>query len=519
MARPVPVVNVWNGSSFTEYTPASVNIGNGKQRILDRMVGTRCTFTLDVASTASDPSATIVADAFVFIEAENSAAVGITQFAGRVDSAQIAYPGPNQAVMTVTCSGAHAQFASAPSDTFTISTNVEDTLDTLVAAAYGLVADGTFVVYTDPWGGRTGDSCTLTAADGTPASLAQAVVDGVLGDLVDRLSNDRTHPVFQFVARRRRFQNPVIVFTDVDADIDTANGVFPYDTTSWSSRPTNDLVRNIATVTRQGGSAQTVEDTVSSDITDGHGQRPYSLSSYHTSDAEALLCAGRVVWEYTEPPEVAIASITLEPETELNGADSDFWDFILNIGQESTSTDGLPLMRQVTVIRTGPFGTVERNCILTGYEHDIQPQARGGWRTTLFFADGHLLTGGDVTAFTAVLKQNGSTVASTTNDAQYVTSNGFTTAHLKLTSTAAGGGNEIKVTPTSLPAPASSAAGECVGIYQYSDAGVFYDGPVDWDGTDLRLGRDGSGSRFGSSPPINVASGDILKLTICYRNA
>lgn len=523
MAKPDITVKFWDGSALTDFAESCtrIQIRRGKQRVLDRMTASSCVLEFIDTTGDLDPATgnnPFGPDTFVVIEATKTNAADPEIFVGRVDSWQVSYPGPDYAVVAVAASGQLKQLSQVELSV-TLSTNVEDALDEVVAFAFDAVADGTYVVYADYFGQRTGDEVALTSASGSSLSLAQALCETHGGDLVERYSDDRTHPIFQFIARRRRYQNPVITFTDVQADLDPENGIYPYNENSYVSAATDDLIRNRATVTRQGGAAQTAEDAASLDVQDGHGPREYSLSSYHTSDALALIEAGRIVWENANPPSVSVASIQLEPSAE---DDDDLWDFVIDIGLEAINVDGFPLMRQATVVRTTPFGTIERNCILVGYQHDIYPQAEGAWTTTLFFADGHLYTGGDVTAFTGVVKQNGSTVASTTDDAYYETSNGFTTAHFKASITAAGTNNtELKVTPSGLPAPASADAGEACGVFRYFDSGAAnYFGYVDWDGTDLRLSvHNNGGVWLGQTPTFAAANGDKVYVSIRYRNA
>lgn len=123
--------------------------------------------------------------------------------------------------------------------------------------------------------------------------------------------------------------------------------------------------------------------------------------------------------------------------------------------------------------------------------------------------------------FTAVVKQNGATVASTTNDATYVSRDGWVTAHFKLSITAAGTNNTaLIVTPTGLPAPATSA-GNTVGVFQYFDSGLaVYTGYIDWDGTNLTFGvHNNGGVQLGQTPTFAAANLDVIYGTVTFRMA
>ena len=118
--------------------------------------------------------------------------------------------------------------------------------------------------------------------------------------------------------------------------------------------------------------------------------------------------------------------------------------------------------------------------------------------------------------WTATLKQNGSTVTSTTTSAIYTVNDQLCTARLLLTATAAGTvGTEVKVTPSGLPTPAVTG-NKAMGEFTYNDGGTYYIGAATFDGTDITLRVHNSSSQLGATPSFAVANTDTLSLVITY---
>ena len=125
--------------------------------------------------------------------------------------------------------------------------------------------------------------------------------------------------------------------------------------------------------------------------------------------------------------------------------------------------------------------------------------------------------------FTCVVKQNAASVASTKLDATYTDRDGWVTAHLNLTITAAGTNNtELKITPTSLPAPFSTDAGNTCGIFRYYDASAgHYIGAGSWDGTDItfKVNQAATNLALGLSPVFAAANGDAIIAQLKFRRS
>ena len=114
--------------------------------------------------------------------------------------------------------------------------------------------------------------------------------------------------------------------------------------------------------------------------------------------------------------------------------------------------------------------------------------------------------------FTCVLKQNGSTVASTTTSATFTIRSGICTAQFLLTATAAGAIGDIIVTPTGLPTPkATTPRARARGRYRWTRIGIGARvGTVWWSSASTDL----SFAELLSAPAI--ASTDMLSATFKF---
>lgn len=128
------------------------------------------------------------------------------------------------------------------------------------------------------------------------------------------------------------------------------------------------------------------------------------------------------------------------------------------------------------------------------------------------------------TAFTAVLRQNAATVASTQRNASYVVRDGWCKFMLQLDATAAAvaGVTAMGVRPTGLPAPLAPGGysmGNNCGQWHFVDIapGQNYGGWCDWDGTDLLLMSDANNNFFGITPDIDIAIGDSMRVSGEFR--
>lgn len=388
MTRPTLKVEFYN-AGFTDYATLTrrITIRRGRQRLLERHQSASCTIELDAPNTGTpvgaylDPasgSGLYGPDTFVVVSCTSPATRRL--FAGWVDEWQVAYPGDDFARVTVTASGPFKKLSQVafPTDTFdnTSATDVDTLLDAFVAYAIGGGADlGTWVLSSDGSGGQAKE---INATGDTLSVCQQLAVDQADGDFFEEFTNDQTHPIFRFVARSRRFHPSGFTFTDVSPSPTTS---FPYNESALYSRTTDDFIRNSVTVTRNGGTAQTATDSTS---IASHFIRELSRSTFHTGDAEASVLAQDLVAAFKEPPTAEWAQIQLEPDAE---DDSDLWALVVDVGYESASSNGPRISDRVTVTRTTPFATSTRQCIVTGYQHDIAPIAEGGWVTTLFLAD------------------------------------------------------------------------------------------------------------------------------------
>lgn len=231
--------------------------------------------------------------------------------------------------------------------------------------------------------------------------------------------------------------------------------------------------------------------------------RSADLSTYHRSlaaaEAEAIIIAAT-----RAHPRRRFARVTVE----LAG---------LTAAQQ-TSILGLEIGDAVGVtlaLGTGSPSLLYQARMIDGIEHVVP--GNGSHQVTFTL-------GPEVTLdFSVVVKQNNSTVTSTTNEAVYSARDGWVDAHGHISITAAGTTNtEIKLTPTGLPSPATANAGDTVGTFKYVDAGTGnYIGSVVWDGTDLKLYRANSSSvnPIGQDPNFATANGDGIRFQLHYRQA
>lgn len=220
------------------------------------------------------------------------------------------------------------------------------------------------------------------------------------------------------------------------------------------------------------------------------------LSTYHrnltAATAEATLRAAERAY-----PSRRVSSITVELAA-LSGANQ-------------TTVLGLEIGDAIDVslaLGTGTPSTLRQVRQIDGIAHQISG------------AGSHLVTfylGNEVSInWTAVLKQNGSTVASTTTSAIYTVNDGMVTARLLLTATAAGTANtEVKVTPSGLPTPAVTG-NKAMGEFAYDDGGTHYIGAATFDGTDITFRVHNSSTKLGQTPNFALANTDTLSVAITY---
>lgn len=390
MSRPVLTLNVYNGATFDAYAASvieSVVIERGKQTLLDRVKTSTMTVVVHDAVGYLDPSSPAAIgygpDTFVFLRGVDSGAANRTLFAGRVQTYSVAYPNDELAVITMTCVGSFQKLSQVTFPTATMSVAPSQPVDVLLDAAVayaigGGASLGTWVLSSDGSGG------TMTGVNATGDTLAacQQVADGADGDFLEEMWDDPAHPVFRFIARRRRFGAVQATFTESSPSPPTT---YPYDEASWVSLASSDLIRNTVTVTANGLAAQTA--TSASSVT-AHGTQQVALSTWHDDTAAAMVRAANEVVQAAEQPKVNVTSIRLEPDAQDN---TNLWDLVLKLGIESSGC--LRLFHRVKVIRVTPFATSTREMVATGFRHTIVGIAQGGWITDLFLVDAEASNG------------------------------------------------------------------------------------------------------------------------------
>lgn len=382
MTAPVPVLHIYNGSTFDQYTGLSLMVlERGMQTLLERPKTSTLTLVVEDQDGYWDPSAPAAIgygpDTFLYVRIPDSTPTSRTHFAGRIQTYKVTYPGPGFARIEITATGMFSRLSGAAFPTSTISgvgvSDTDDLLDRIVSEAIGGGASlGTWVMSGDGAGGRA----TTVNATGDTLNGCHAVADAGDGWFVEEMWNDVSHPQYRFIDRNRSFQWPTFTFTEVAPSPPTS---YPYDEDSWESEATNDRIRNTVTVTPNGLTAQTATDTTS---VANHGIQEYSLGSWHPSEAEALVRAEDALVAFKEPSSVDVKTIRLEPDKEGNDY---LWDLVARLGAESAGC--LRLFDRISVERVTPFTTVTREMVVTGFRHTIQSVPDGGWIVDLFVAD------------------------------------------------------------------------------------------------------------------------------------
>ena len=254
---------------------------------------------------------------------------------------------------------------------------------------------------------------------------------------------------------------------------------------------------NITTV--EPGTAQTASDQQSIDAFDSmvrgvtfttlHNTRPEAL-------AEAYILASERAW-----PDRRIASFTVELAA-LSSADR-ATVLALVIGDAATVSFDTG---------AGDPQTIKQTRFIDGISH-VEP-GDGSHRVTFTLGEVPTLN------FTAVVKQNNATVASTATVARYISRDGWVSAHGLFSITAAGTNNtEVLVTPTSLPAPLTANDHVCGSFWCYDATGgtTIMSGVCVWNGTNIRFFV--HTGVLGQTPAFALASGDALFFEMSYPHA
>lgn len=397
MAFPTIKVEAWHDGAWNDYGTScyGYSLQRGRQRLLERHQAGTCTIVLDNSAGTFDPanSADMRPGMWWRIRVSRDGITYHHRFAGVATSFDVTWTGPEDSEVVISLVDGLALLALvdyAGDGTIPAGSAPSTAMDQIIGHALGpgTVHEGTYSGWVDVPFTESSTVQAMSAVTGNALELCQKVAEGEDGEFfaiphVAASGTDFPAPVFRFVSRPARWLYSLAHFTDKSGALGA--GEWPYEFVA-RARTTDDFVRNVASATTTGGTAQTAEDATS---IDAWLRRPWSTSGlYVDGDTQALVVAEQVVAYRADPPVAEFAPITLAPHTI---DDDDYWDLVLGLGAAVSYSEGgcIDFGSRVTVTKTPPYGSaLERDCFVAGWSEEVRNRdGSQEWLTTLSLAD------------------------------------------------------------------------------------------------------------------------------------
>lgn len=398
MAWPTIKVEAWHDGAWNDYGTSCLRFSfqRGRQRLLERHAAGTCTIVLDNSAGTFDPNnnADMAPGMWWRIRASRDGVTYLHQFAGLATDFEVTWDGPEWSEASISLVDGLALLALVDYEgdgTIPAGSVPSTAMDQIIGHAIGpgTAFEGTYTGLVDTPFAESSTVQVMSAQTGNALELCQKIAEGEDGEFfaIPHVLAATTYtpaPLFRFISRPARWLYSLAHFTDQAAALGA--GEWPYRFASAAGRTTDDFVRNIATATRTGGTAQSSEDAASIGL---WLRRPWSTSGlWVEGDTQALVVAEQVVTYRADPPTFEFSGITLDPHTVDT---DDYWDLVLELGAFSSYSEGgcIDFGSRVTVTKTPPYGSaITRDCFVTGWQVVVDNQeGERSWFTGLGLAD------------------------------------------------------------------------------------------------------------------------------------